>query len=203
MPGLRHSRFLRIGFPYAALMLAGIGCQVHPRALEPLSEPPPATHPDQQPYSVSRMRVRTMPQVNYCYVATRLGFQDLPRTCGPIVASLQQLVPMRSAVAGPCLFIYHDPSEDPSKPCNMEIGYPVRDDAPAPARLRMRRLSAFRCATVIYRGSMRHLDEAYAKLIPEIIAAGYIPAEETRESYLTWEGPDSAGNVVEIEVGIR
>ncbi|MDB5354922.1 MAG: transcription activator, effector binding protein [Phycisphaerales bacterium] len=203
MHGLRYSQFLRTGLSYAVLLFVGIGCQVHPRALEPLSELPLATRPDQPPYSVSRMHVQTMPQVSYCYVATRSSFQDLPRTAGPIVAALQQSVIVRSAIAGPRLFIYHDPSEDPSKPCNMEIGYPVGGDTPAPAGLQMRRLPAFRCAAVIYRGSMRHLDEAYAKLIPEIIAAGYIPSEESRESYLVWEGPDSPRNVVQIEVGIR
>lgn len=203
MPRPRHLEPLSIGILCAASTLISAGCQVHPRALEPLPELPPATRPDQPPYTVSRMRVQTVQPLNYLYVPVRSSFQDLPQTAGPIVATLRQPGPARAAIAGPCLFIYHDPSENPSKPCDMEIGHPVRDDTSAPGGLRLRHLPAFRCATVVYRGSLRNLDQAYARLIPEVIAAGYIPSEESRESYLVWEGPDSPGNVVQVEVGIR
>jgi hypothetical protein len=50
---------------------------------------------------------------------------------------------------------------------------------------------------------MKLLPKAYDKLIPEMIAAGLIPSDETRESYEVWESPDSPNNVVQIEVGIR
>lgn len=184
-------------------ILPGVGCQPHPRSLEPEPELPAVDGPANAPFTISLMRVRTIRAMNYCYTPARSSFQELPQTSARAVAALRKSAAGRLDFIGPCLFVYHDPSEDPSQPCDIEIGYPVAENAAAPEGLAVRRLPAFRCATVTYRGSMRHLDQAYAKLIPEIIAAGFIPSDETRESYLVWEGPDSTGNVVQIEVGIR
>jgi effector-binding domain-containing protein len=187
-----------------ALALApAVGCQPHARSLEPEPEMPATTRPADAPFTISPLRVQAIGPMSYCYVPVRTSFQELPQTSLRVVAAVRKAAAGRLSFTGPCLFVYHDPGEDPAQPFDMEIGHPVADNAAAPAGLSVRNLPAFRCATVTYRGPMRHLDEAYAKLIPEIIAAGYIPSDETRESYTTWAGPDSAGNVVQIEVGIR
>lgn len=101
------------------------------------------------------------------------------------------------------LFVYHDPSENPAKPFDLEIGVPVRDAAGLPSEFQVRNLPAFHCATLLYRGPLRLLNKAYEKLIPEMIKAGLVPSDETRESYIAWESPESKNNVVQIQVGIR
>src|SRR5258708_19598861 len=101
MPGLRYSQFLRIGLTYAALMFASIGCQVHPRALEPLPDLPPATRPDQPPFSVSRMRVQTVHPSNYYYIPVRSSFQDLPPTTRPTLAPFHQSHPLPTPPPAP------------------------------------------------------------------------------------------------------
>lgn len=203
MPSARNVRCLAMPSLYALVLASAVGCQPHARSLEPEPEMPAATRPADAPFTISPLRVQTLSPMNYCYVPVRTSFQELPQTSLRVVAAVRKAAAGRLSFTGSCLFVYHDPGEDPAQPFDMEIGYPVAENAAAPAGLSVRNLPAFRCATVTYRGPMRHLDEAYAKLIPEIIAAGYIPSDETRESYTTWAGPDSAGNVVQIEVGIR
>ena len=104
---------------------------------------------------------------------------------------------------GPILLIYHDPSEDPAVPFDLDIGLPVRVPAAVGNTFHVTVLPAFRCATAIFRGPMTFLPNAYNKLIPDMIAAGLVPSGETRESYVVWKAADSSENVVQIEVGIH
>ena len=140
----------------------------------------------------------------FVYAQARCSFSELASTAAPVLGELQRAIASgRIRPAGAPLFIYHDPSEDPDKTFDMEIGVPVREAGAPPAGFAVRQLPAFHCATLLYRGPMRLLNKAYEKLLPEMINAGLVPSVEMREEYLVWESPQSAGNVVQIEAGIR
>jgi effector-binding domain-containing protein len=62
---------------------------------------------------------------------------------------------------------------------------------------------AMKCATLIYRGSVAHLKEAFGKLYHEIDARGLTPSGVSREVYLYWEGVDSPNNVIQLRAGLN
>jgi effector-binding domain-containing protein len=186
-----------------ASLLATTGCQLHPRPTDAGADTLPAPTPALS-FHISHMRIQMMPPADYLYASSHTSFDDISAPASQTIPALGKLVTSGTVqAAGPVLFVYHDPSENPSVPFDLEIGLPLRAAPASPIDgFTTRKLPAFRCATVIYRGPMKLLPKAYDKLIPEMIAAGLVPSNQTRESYLVWESPDSPNNVMEIEVGI-
>ena len=155
------------------------------------------------------MRVQTVHRMTYLYSSTTTNFDDFSGLdVSRTVAALQQAAASGGMPpTGNMLFVFHDLTEDPDASFELEIGFPVPDTAlgkkPVTDDFKVRKLAPFRCASMVYRGPLQHLRRAYDKLIPEMIAAGYVPSEESRENYTVWEGAESSNNVVEIQVGIR
>ena len=151
------------------------------------------------------MRIQNLRAMTYLYSSTRTSFDSISESgTARTVSTLQQFMTAAGVrPTGPMLLICHDPTEDPAALFDLEIGFPVSEQTPAPGDFKIRTLVPFRCATMVYRGPLKHLRRAYDKLIPEMIAAGYVPSEQSRENFLVWEGAESSNNVVEIEVGIR
>ncbi|HWE03193.1 MAG TPA: GyrI-like domain-containing protein [Tepidisphaeraceae bacterium] len=190
---------------FAALAFAASGCQLHNRAADAGFDLPPAPSAATLPYSVSAMHVQFVGGKAFLYSPARVSFNDEASAVAPVVASLKRLTATgQISPADSILLVYHDPSEDPAVPFDLEIGMPLRA-APTlpPPGFQVRPLPAFRCATLLYRGPLKLLNKAYDKLILEMIERGLVPSEETRENYLVWDEPDSPRNVVQIEVGIR
>jgi effector-binding domain-containing protein len=92
---------------------------------------------------------------------------------------------------------------DMTKPFTLDIGIETVDDAKPTDDLKVRKLSRFKCATMLYTGSLQNLSKVYEKLVPAALAAGHKLTGESREFYLYWEGPDSKNNVVQVQVGIE
>ena len=209
-----------------ALICAAGGCQLHPRPVEAGNEilPPPPT--PAKPYQVSDMRIQTIGATTFVYSTIHTSFENMSAPTAERIASLKRAA--SSGQIGPTsiLLIYHDPTENPAEPFDLDVGISVFDKRAAAdqglddkkngnvgisvldmtttsSAFKVRKLPPFHCATAKYRGPMRLLPRAYDTLIPEMIAAGLIPSQETRESYLVWESPDSPNNVVQIEVGIE
>jgi hypothetical protein len=189
----------------AVLAFAAMGCQLHTRANEAGFDLPPAPSAATLPYSVSAMHVQFIGSKNYLFTPTRVSFDEMASCLSPVVGSIRHLSAAGQILpADSMLLVYHDPSEDPSVPFDLEIGVPIRGASTLPpAGFEVRPLPAFYCATLLYRGPVKLLGKAYDKLIREMIERGLVPSEETRESYLVWDSPDSSKNVVQIEVGIR
>ena len=189
----------------ALLAFAAMGCQLHNRAAEAGFDLPPTPSSGTLPYTVSSMHRQFVGPKNYLYVPAHVSFDDEASSIAPVVAAIKQLTSSgQISAADSMLLVYHDPSEDPSVPFDLEIGVPLRAvPAHLPDGFQLRTLPAFRCATLLYRGPLKLLNKAYDKLIREMIDRGLVPSEETRESYLVWEASDSPKNVVQIEVGIR
>jgi effector-binding domain-containing protein len=187
-----------------AFLAATGGCQLHSRPVDANGDSPAAIAAPPLPFRVSNMRVHTVRGMTYLFSSTRSNYNDIMTSgASSALAALRQITAGGARPAGEILFIFHDPTEDPTVAFDLDIGVPVPDKTPAIGGFKVRKLPPFRCASMVYRGPLKHLRRAYDKLIPEMIAAGYVPSDELRESYTVWEGAESPNNVVEIQVGIR
>ncbi len=98
------------------------------------------------------------------------------------------------------------PHFDPQKTFKMEIGIIVGEDTKLPDAaedLKVRKTEPFKCATILYTGTVDQQGQAYQKLIPALKGAGLTPTGEEREMCLYWEGPESANNIFMMMIGIK
>jgi effector-binding domain-containing protein len=89
------------------------------------------------------------------------------------------------------------------KPFELQIGFPVADGAKPEGEIKVRTLEDYRCATVLYSGSMRDIAQAYQRIFTQLPEAGLEYAGNSREMHLYWEGPESPNNIVLIQVGVK
>ncbi len=106
-------------------------------------------------------------------------------------------------VHSPVYFAYDGASKDRDKPFQILTGFPVHDDDKPFGKFKIRKLPAFRAATVYYTGPTSGIGEAYPKLFQSIFAKGLTPTGHHREVYMFWEGEQSPRNVIEIQIGIK
>ena len=152
------------------------------------------------------MRIQTIPATSYLYSLTRTSFEDIAIPATQAISKLRHLTTIGEAPTHPvrCFLSITIRRKIYPTPFDLEIGLPLRDSpAAATGWISPANPAGISLRSVIYRGPMKLLPKAYARLIPEMIAAGLVPSVETRESYVVWESPDSPKNVVQIEVGIR
>lgn len=177
------------------------GCQLHSRPLDAI-EPAPVVAPPS--YSLSQMHLQTVRGTLFLYTPLHVSFNDLSEPMGRAVLNLRRLIASHQiSPTGPVLLVYHDPSEDPDKPFDVDIGVPVAGPVAPPFPLRITRLHCFHFAAVTYRGPIALLPRAYDQLLREMIEAGLVPSEQTRESYVQFRDAESAENEIEIEVGFH
>jgi len=158
--------------------------------------------------TIGEMRVQTMPAVNYLHTAAETTFANMG---APVVAAFDKIFFTASEaklmIARPTMLVYQGgPHYAPDKPFKMEIGVIVADDAKVadlPEELKMRKTAPFKCATILYTGSVDQQGQAYQKLIPAIKAADLEPTGEEREMCLYWEGVESANNVFIMQIGVK
>jgi effector-binding domain-containing protein len=155
-------------------------------------------------YVVSPVRVQTFPGKSFLCGTEQTTLGGVPETGKRILAALQQAAATQGLqLNGPTIFIYPDLFIDPNTPFALDVGYAVPDNTQAPASLQVKKLEPFRCVTVLYNGPMAQVGQAYASLVSQIEADGYTPTGELRQMFLYWEGPESANNIVQIQMGIQ
>jgi effector-binding domain-containing protein len=180
------------------------------RADGPATQPaaPPAAKPDapadDQDFVISQMRVQELKGMTYLFVSsqTTLGQigDEIRQSMDKIQPALKtgQVRPI-----GPALIIYHGVNGDPNTQFPLEVGFPVAPDTTAPDGFEVKKLETFRCASVLFSGSMQNIRHAYEAVYNDLQGAGLEPTEEGREAILFFEGPDSVNNVAMIEVGVK
>jgi predicted transcriptional regulator YdeE len=172
----------------------------------------PSTQPSAQtggaadgPESViSTMRVQEMKGTTFLYVSSKTSLTQLGdhiRKCTAEVDPALKAGLFRPA--GPILIIYHGVMQDPTGEYPLEVGFPVADDTKAPDGFEIKKLDKFRCATVLYSGAMQGIRSAFEAVYNDLLNAGLEPTDQSRQSILLYEGPDSINNVAIIEVGVR
>ena len=188
------------------ILLASICLALPVRADGPATQPAakPDAPADDQDFVISGMRVQELKGITYLFVSSQSTLGQIPDNVRQSMDKLQpgiksgQIKPV-----GAPLIIFHGVNGDPNNQFPMEVGFPVAPDTAAPDGLEVKKLDSFRCATVLYSGSMQDIKHAYEAVYNDLTNAGLEPTDEGREAVLLYEGPDSVNNVAMIEVGVK
>ena len=194
MPGMRH--FITC----AVVVCLGLFCV----AAEPEKPEAKKEAPKPAEYLVGEMHVQDLPEMNYVYGSAETTFEkmlDVINKYIPVMTKGIEEGELRSG--GSAMFVYKGMTEDMSKPFTLEVGWCVPPNAKAFGELQLRKVKAAKCATILYTGSVANMPKMYEKLMPAIKAAGLTPAGDMREMYLYWENPESANNVIQVQVEVK
>lgn len=165
----------------------------------------PATRPSADPeYRVGEVDVQTVSAFTYASVHARTTLARLQETLGVLMPKIQGAV-AQGAVhpSGAMVFTYNGATGEADQEFDLRIGFFVDRAVAAGSGIDSSDEPAMQCATLVYRGSVAHLKEAFGKLYGEIGARGLTPTAITREVYLYWEGPNSPNNIIQLQAQIN
>jgi effector-binding domain-containing protein len=159
-----------------------------------------AENPD---YLIGQMRVQTMREQPFFYVAGR------PTAMSELDAELDRLIPLLEAAqaeagiadTGPVIIRYY--LVEAPDTFLMEVGVPAKAGTASAGEAQIQTLPPYPCASLLYWGSLKHIQEAYGALIEGIRKAGLERAAEGREWYYYFEGDGSPNNVIGLHLAIR
>jgi hypothetical protein len=152
-------------------------------------------------YLISQMRVQTMREETFFYVACP------PTAMSGLDKELDLLMPKLQAaraearVGGPVIVRYF-PAGTPDVYL-MEVGIPVSAGTPLAGEAQVKTLPPYHCASLLYWGSLEHMGQAYETLMQAIKAAGLEQTGEGREWHYHFEGDASPNNVIGLHMEIR
>ena len=154
-------------------------------------------------YHISPMRVLTMREQPFFYVACP------PTPMAALDDKLEDLMPLLEAAQaeahvgdGAPVITRYFPTNDPNIYV-MEVGVPVKPDAQPVGEAQVKTLPSYRCAAVLYWGSLEHIGEAYGALTQAVKDAGLELTGEGQEWYYHFEGDNSPNNVIGLHMEIR
>jgi effector-binding domain-containing protein len=166
------------------------------------ADAPPAG--DKGAAMIGEPREQTLASRTILFASRETTFDKLLDTINDILPKLMAAVrENKTPVAGSVIFIYHGVNPTDNKPFTLDIGIVVEADAKAAGDFKVKKLEPFRCDTILLSGPVSAIGQAYEKLMPAVMAKKHEPIGEVREAYLYWEGPESANNVVQIQMGIK
>ena len=157
----------------------------------------------QADHHIGPMRVLTMREQPFFYVAC-------PPTPMPALdEELNRLMPLLGAaqeeahVTGdaPVIVRYFPTGE--ADLYEMEAGVPVKPGTQPAGEAQVKTLPSYRCAALLYWGSLEHIGEAYGALNQAIKEAGLEQTGEGQEWYYHFEGDVSPNNVIGLHLEIR
>jgi hypothetical protein len=170
-------------------------------------------------FVIGQMRVLTMSETVFFYVTNQpIPFADLDRDLDVLLLKLEAALALaRIAEAGPTITRYYraDAAErgraGPALPAPadqpdlflMEVGVPVRAGTQPAGEALVKTLAPYRCAALLYWGSLEHIAEAHMALIQGMQAAGLEPTGEGREWNYHFESVTSPHNILGLCMGIR
>jgi hypothetical protein len=157
----------------------------------------------QAEYLISQMRVLTMREQSFFYVACP------PTAMTALDQELDRMMPLLGAareeahVVGdaPVIVRYFPTGE--ADLYVMEAGVPVKPGTQPAGEAQVKTLPPYRCAALLYWGSLEHIGEAYGALNQAIKDAGLEQTGEGREWYYHFEGDTSPNNVIGLHMEIR
>jgi DNA gyrase inhibitor GyrI len=159
--------------------------------------------------SIGEMRIQTIPTMSYLSMPAETTFAKMGE---PVKTGFDRVFgaayEAKLFIVRPTMLVYQDSPHikfDPQKPFKMEIGVIVSDDAKVAAAddVKIRKTEPFKCATILYTGTVQDQGKAWQKLIPAMMAAGLEPTGEERAMSLYWEGMESSSNVFMMMAGIK
>jgi len=186
--------------PIALVALVGICGAVFGQA-KPASKPVAAEGDS----SMGEMRVQTLKGMTYLRIDNQATLMTLAQVIPTTAGKLMETVKAKHvAIAGPMMLVYHGVDGNPAKKFKLEVGIMVNDDAAEPgAGIIKTKAEPFKCATMLYSGPVAKLGLAHQQLYADLFGAGLTPTGVSREYYLYFEDPNSANNVILIQVGVQ
>jgi len=172
-------------------------------------EEKPAADVPMPPINIGEIRIQTIPAMSYLSMPVETTFAKMGE---PVKTGFDRVFgaayQAKLFIVRPTMLVYQGNPHvnlDPQKPFKMEIGVIVADDAriDAAGDIAIRKTEPFKCATILYTGTVKDQYRAYQKLIPAMSAARLEPSGEEREMCLYWEGMESPNNIYMIMVGIK
>lgn len=155
----------------------------------------------QPEFTITPMRVQTIPACEYFYVSAETGMAGLKQTIDTLMPKLGAAAEAGRVLAGgPIFFRYVECCTDSFI---LECGYAVGVGTRPVGEAQVKHLEATRCASVVVIGALRYLGDAYRTLEQGMSEAGLVCADEGREVYAYFENPDSPNNVTIIQHTIR
>ena len=184
----------------AVVVCLGLFCvAAEPEKPEAKKEPPKPAE-----YLIGEMHVQDLPEINYIYGTSETTFDKLLEVVNKYIPVLTKgIAEGELRTGGSAMFVYKGVTEDMSKPFTLEVGWCVPENAKVFGDLKLRKVKAAKCATILYTGSVANMTKVYEKLMPAIKAGGLTPAGDVREMYLYWENPESANNVIQVQVEVK
>jgi effector-binding domain-containing protein len=154
-------------------------------------------------FAIGQMRVQTMREETYFHVASQ------PTTMAGLDKELDILIPKLEAaqaqagiaLARPVVIRYFGAGKPDS--FVLEVGVPVKAGTQPAGEAQVKTLPPFRCASLLYWGSLAHVGQAYETLMQAIKEAGLEHIGEGREWYYHFEGDASPNNVIGLHMEIR
>ncbi len=188
-------------------ILAGLILMMNARVL--WADDKPAAKADAPPADkgaavIGEPREQTLDSRTILFASRETTFDKLLDTINDVLPKLRAAIrENKTPVAGSVIFIYHGVNPTDNKPFTLDIGVVVDAEAKAAGDFKIRKLEPFKCDTILLSGPVSAISQAYEKLMPAVMARKHEPSGEVREAYLYWEGPESANNVVQIQMGVK
>jgi effector-binding domain-containing protein len=155
-------------------------------------------------FVVGEMHVQTIPAQDFIYGGVETTFDKMVDVVNKYIPLLVQGIKEGKIIQKNCaMFVYKGMVEDMSKPFTLEVGWCATENQKDVGELKVRKTAEFKCATILYTGALMNISKAYEKIMPAVKAAGYTTTGESREMYLYFEEPESANNVVQIQIGVK
>ena len=159
-----------------------------------------ADDPAAPTFTLSPMRIADLKATSFLYKAVHGTYQE----AGPAAADVIKNVHAKNiTVAGGLVFVFKDPTPDPTQPVSMEIGVPVAPGTKAPDGYAVGELESLHSATAVFTGNISDLGPAIVKLLAAVKQSGNTAAGPVRERFLYWEDETSDNNVVLIEIPLQ
>lgn len=155
---------------------------------------------------MTRMIVKDVPAQTVLREDRTLTIATVGATAAEVLPRLAAEAEARGlAVTGPTVFAAHGLPQDATTPFAMSLCLPVgacegtdKGDGGGPGTL-----PALHAACAVYEGPLAGVfSDGYRPLLAAMADAGFRPTGESREVYLAWEGPEAAGNRIEIQFAI-
>lgn len=207
--GLSPSSLLLVVAPVFVLVVAVLAVRTlaEPKETAPAAQAPGAAN-DRGDWTISPPRPLTLPASHYFHTTFQMTFAEMDRVRPEIEELTKALkeaeVDLFADGAGYMMFTYKgvDP-QNPAKPFQMTVGVLVAPGTKAVGKYQVKELPPYKCVAGVFNGPLSSLSAAYGKHYGELMAAGHVPTDESREMFLYWDGEESQNNVVWLLAGVQ
>src|SRR5690606_26223702 len=151
------------------------------------------------------MQVKEVKPINFLYFSTKTRIGELGRFVGIIARELYRDAAYNDLeVTGTVYWNYFGYDGNESVPFVLNIAIPIAEiPGNYRGKFQMKREESFPCVSLVHEGSWFDLQQSYIRMMEFLAIRGLEPCRKNREIYLNIDFMNPAGNVTEIQVGVR